>query len=233
VSEITLPKKIIKATRKSPGKLVIYSSPKTGKTTQLAALENNLILDLEKGTHFVDALKIEVNSLKELYEVGNTIKKEGKPYKYISLDTATKLEEWCEEYATNLYKQTPIGKNFKGKSVLELPNGGGYHYLRQAFVFWLHFVTELADNVIFVCHLKDKFISNKRGEEVAAKDLDLTGKIRNIIAAGADAIGYMYRGENSNLRISFTTSDEVVCGSRTKHLAGQDFEFSWDKIYID
>ena len=36
--------------------MIIFSQPKIGKTTLLAQLDNNLILDLEKGTSFIDAL---------------------------------------------------------------------------------------------------------------------------------------------------------------------------------
>lgn len=45
-----LPKSKTKATLTDPGKLIIYSKPKTGKTSLLAELEDNLIIDLENGT---------------------------------------------------------------------------------------------------------------------------------------------------------------------------------------
>lgn len=231
--EIMLPKEKVKANRKNPKRLIIYSPPKVGKTTELSKLENNLILDLENGADFVDALKITINSLTELYDIGEQIKKEGRPYKFISVDTATKLEEWCEAYAKILYSRTPMGANFRGKSVLELPNGAGYLYLRQAFKYWLDYLESLSENLIIICHLQDKLIMNKRGEEVSAKDLALTGKLKSITAADADAIGYMYRGDNNELRINFASSDQIACGSRCDHLRGQDFEFDWSKIYID
>ncbi|MFZ8360671.1 hypothetical protein ACO1LX_19940, partial [Staphylococcus aureus] len=53
------------------------------------------------------------------------------PYKFIAIDTLDAVEDMAEISATNNYKESVIGKNFKGKSVLELPNGGGYYYLRQ------------------------------------------------------------------------------------------------------
>ena len=46
---------------------------------------NCLIIDLENGSDFVDALKVKANNLKEFHEIGETIKKEGKPYKYIAI----------------------------------------------------------------------------------------------------------------------------------------------------
>ena len=57
---LELPTTKIKATRVNPKKIIIFSNPKCGKTTAVAALENNLIIDLEDGSEFLDALKINV-----------------------------------------------------------------------------------------------------------------------------------------------------------------------------
>lgn len=226
-----LPKKKVKVTNKNPRNFILYSQPKMGKTTLLSQLEDCLIIDLESGSDYVEALKIKVNNIKELYDVGEKIKEEGRPYKYIAIDTITVLESWCEDVATSMYKKSPQGKNFTGKSVLELPMGAGYLYLRLAFKKWIDYVLDLAEHVILVGHLKDKML-DKKGKEVMAKDLALTGKIREITCANADAIGYLYR-EDEKLRINFQASDEITCGSRCEHLKGQDFEFDWKKIFIN
>jgi len=228
---LELPKEKIKIENRNPRTFVLYSQPKIGKTTALSELDNCLIVDLEDGSSFVEALKIKVNNVKELYQVGEKIKEAGKPYKYVAIDTMTKLEDWCEEAATNAYKADPKGRRFTGKSVLELPNGAGYLWLRQAYRKWLSYIKGLSEHVILVCHVKDKLI-DKNGAEVSAKDLDLTGKIRNITSADADAIGYLYRQEDK-LMINFQAKEELVCGSRCEHLRGQNFEFDWNKIYID
>lgn len=226
-----LPKSKVAVQNLNPRTFILYSQPKMGKTTLLSKLEDCLIIDLENGSNYVEALKVKVNNIKELYELGEEIKKQGKPYKYIAIDTISKLEEWCEEVATSMYKKDPKGRNFTGKSVLELPMGAGYLYLRQAFKKWIDYVEDLAEHVILVGHLKEKIIE-KQGKEVTAKDLSLTGKIREITCANADAIGYLYR-ENDQLKINFQASDEITCGSRCDHLRGQDFEFDWKKIFIN
>ncbi len=226
-----LPKKKVAVKTKNPKNFILYSQPKMGKTTLLSQLDDCLIIDLENGSDYVEALKVKVNNIKELHEIGEKIKAEGRPYKYIAIDTISKLEDWCEVVATSMYKKDPKGVNFKGSSVLELPMGAGYLYLRIAFKKWIDYVLDLADHVILVGHLKDKLV-DKKGKEVAAKDLALTGKIREITCANADAIGYLYR-EDDKLRVNFKASDEITCGSRCEHLRGQDFEFDWSKIFID
>lgn len=202
-----------------------------GKTTLVSLLPDCLLLDLENGSDFVEALKIKANSLAELKEIGTKIIEAGKPYKRLAVDTITKLESWAEELATTMYKETPIGKNFKGKSVLELSNGGGYFWLRLAFEKLKNYLETLSDEIIYIAHLKDKLIE-VAGKEVAAKDLDLTGKIRSITCANADAVGYLYR-KGESIIVTFKSSDEITCGSRCDHLKGQEFEFDWKKIYID
>jgi len=246
-----LPKEKIKSNNVNCKRLVLYSPPKLGKTTAVSALENCLIVDLEQGSNFVEALKVQVNSLEELQELGVAIVKAGKPYKYVAIDTITKLEDWCEWGATEDYMATPIGKNFnrdsnnnllprgQWSSVLTLPNGGGYLYLRLAVSKWLEKIDKLADHIILIGHIKDKMIE-KKGKEVTAKDIDLTGKIKSITCANADAIGYLYR-DGDETHLNFNSSDETLCGARPEHLRGKDIiigklvegkpVFDWSEIY--
>ena len=233
--EQTLPKTKIPVARKSPKNMIIYGPPKIGKTTALSNLDGCLIIDLEQGSDMVEALKIKAKNLSELAQIGKAIINDGKSYKYIAIDTVTKLEEWCEVEGKKIYQNTPMGKNFdkdkKGISVLSLPNGAGYLYLRMAYKRWIERLGHLADHIILVGHLKDKFIE-KKGKEVSSKDLDLTGKIKQITCANADAIGYIFR-ENDNTMISFDSKEDLTAGSRCEHLKGQTMPLNWSKIFID
>ena len=230
-----LPTKKVKASRKSPKNMIIYGPPKIGKTTVLSQLDNCLIIDLEEGSDMVDALKIKVKNLKDLADVGREIIKQKKPYKYVAIDTISKLEEWCEDEAKQIYMKTPMGKNFEqknpGMSVLSLPNGAGYLYLRMAYKKWVDRLNMLADHIILVGHLKDKMLE-KKGKEVAVKDLDLTGKIKQITCANADAVGYIYREEDKTM-ISFDSMSDITAGSRCDHLKGQTMPLEWSNIFID
>tara|TARA_R110000824_G_scaffold154479_2_gene326591 strand:- start:2499 stop:3200 length:702 start_codon:yes stop_codon:yes gene_type:complete len=231
-----LPTTKIKALRKSPKHLVIYGSPKVGKTTALSTLDNCLIIDLEDGSDMIDAIKLKANNFSELSKIGKAIIDKGKPYKYIAIDTITKLEEWCEAEGKKMYQSIAQGKNFdkdnKGISVLSLPNGGGYLYLRMAYKKWIDRLSQLADHIILVGHLKDKLLTDKKGKEVNSKDLDLTGKIKQITCVNADAIGYIYRQDEATW-ISFDAKDDIVAGTRCDHLKGQEMLLDWNKIFID
>lgn len=231
-----LPKVKIQKNISDPKLLTLYGPPKVGKTEFLSKLDNCLIIDTENGSDYISALKVKVSNLDQLMEVAKEIatykKTNGEyPYSFVAIDTITEIEVWCEEEATKDYLETVQGKSFKGKSVLELANGGGYFWLRQSFNKWLSLITKFAPKVIIIAHLKEK-ITNKSGVDVVSMDLDLTGKIRNILAQQSDAIGYVYRKKDSGLRISFNTHEDVTCGSR-EHLAGADIESDWSLIYPD
>jgi hypothetical protein len=236
---IVLPTKKVKADRVNPKRLIVYSKPKTGKTTAFAGLDDNLIIDLENGADYVEALKVKANNLQELKEVGKAIKEANYPYKYVTIDTVTALEDMVMPLAINLYQKTPMGKNYSGDSILTLPNGAGYLYIRQAFFQVLDFIDTLAPHIILSGHIKDKQVDDK-GEMVLSANIDLTGKIKSLICANADAIGYMYRKGNETI-ISFKTNEEVTCGARPEHLRNEEIVVSemkdgeiithWDKVY--
>ena len=236
-----LPTTKVKAERMNPKRIVIYSKPKTGKTTAYAGLADNLILDLENGTDFIDALKIKISSLQELLDTGKAIKAADCPYKFITIDTVTALEEMIMPLAIKLYKSTAMGKNYDGDNLTTLANGAGYLYIRQAFFQVLDFIDTLAPTIILSGHIKDKVVDDK-GEMVMSANIDLTGKIKSLICAQADAIGYMYRKGNKTI-LSFKTNDEVTCGARPEHLRNEEvvvsemidgvLTTSWEKVFVN
>lgn len=217
VRKITLPTGKIAPTMIDPALLIIYGLPKVGKTDLLSHLENSLLVDLEKGTKYLNALKVEVNSTEELKDVIQQVHTAGKPYDFAIIDTVSKLEDMMLPIALAMYRATPMGSTFEGDDILSLPNGGGYHYLRLAFTEWLRKIKFLADRIILVAHVKEAVI-DKQGKDVTVTDLQLTGKIKFTTAADADGIGYVHRNLKGDLLMSFQGTSELVCGSRVTHL---------------
>ena len=177
---IELPTKKVEITQVNPNKLILFSSPKAGKTSSLAMLENNLILDLEDGAGYVNALKINVKDIarKEdikpiiaLKQVINKIKEanianKGYVYKYITIDTISALEnEYAPDLALKMHLATPIGRNFQGDDVLTLSNGQGWGILRNAILLIVQELEELCETLIISAHTKDKMV------EINSKEL--------------------------------------------------------------
>lgn len=243
---------------KSPKNLIIFSKPKVGKTALSAGLEHWLTLDFDKGSDFVHNMSMQVESVEHVGEIVKAIKDAGKPYAGILIDTASALEDMCLPYAEKIYAKTSMGKNWflktpdgklspeSGKAqygiITNLPNGAGYQYTREAFVKVVNLIQSAVPRLIILCHVKD-ILLDKKGVEFNALEIDLTGKLKRIVASGSDAIGYMYRKGNENI-LSFATTEEISCGARPEHLSNKQIVISekledgtikvyWDRVYID
>lgn len=222
---LILPTEKTKPLVNNPKTLILFGRPKAGKSTLMAALESNLIIDLENGYQALSALVVQARSIQDFADIANALREKIKenngvfPYKYITIDNATRLEEMCLSYACQLYRQTPMGKNYQGTDIRTLPNGSGYMYLRQAVRKVLDMFKSLCDTFILIAHVKEKMI-NKDGEELSEMSIDLTGKLGDILCGEADAIGYVYRKKNETI-VSFEGGENTIREARAEHLRGK------------
>lgn len=123
---IELPTQKVKASEVDPRSLIIYSKVKVGKSTSLSLLENNLIIDTENGTDYIDALKVKVSTVKDILELCKAIKAAGNPYTFITIDTLTSLEDMVKPYALELWKASPVfTTKYVVTDVTQIPQGAG------------------------------------------------------------------------------------------------------------
>lgn len=242
IKNMQLPLKKIPAITQDPRNLIIYGSPKIGKTSLLSTLEDCVILDMEGGSDYVDAVKVKIETLQDYVEFCKAVKEAGNPYKFAAIDTVTALEEFAKPMALADYRKTPAGSKFEG-DILTAPMGAGYAYVRIAIEKLIDALSKVVPNIILVGHVKDKALVTVTNQEIGnIKDFDLTGKTSRILAAKSDAIGFINRDEDSNLYISFETSGEAAVGARPTHLANNrivvaerqedgTFVSHWDRIY--
>lgn len=250
MSNIVLPTTRRKATDYNPRLMVIFGKPKSGKSSLMASLDNNLIIDLEDGYRALDVMAVEAKNAADIFEIERLIKEKNhengdKPfYRFITIDNATRLEEMALPYAASLYRKTAMGQTWgmkkdkignllkdpkTGKAMPDpkadvrlLPNGAGYLYLRNALKNMINMFKPLCDTLILVCHVKDKQIK-KNDEDTTEMSVDLAGKTGDIICGEADAIGYVSRQGNKTL-LSFKGGDNNIRGSRPLHLREKIFE---------
>jgi len=239
--------------RNSPKKLFIYATYKIGKTSMITGLDDYLCIDFEGGSSHYEGNFINIPALAEEYkmsllevlnQVFEKLDADDKKYKYLVLDTATSMEEVAKEYAAVLYKRTPLGSTWKGGDILSLPHGAGYGYTRNAFTRIENRFEKYADRIILLGHVKNSSIT-KEGKEISARDVNLTGGLKHVVCANADAIGYMYRKDRTTNVLSFIKEGEtdLATGTRCEHLADKEIVISekidgkvitrWDSIYID
>lgn len=252
---IELPKEIVKAEAIVPSSLIIFGLPKCGKTTILSELNNNLIIDVEKGAKFVDSFKIAppadsgpVAKFNWLKEAAQSIRDAGRPYDFVSIDTLSYLDEQSEWVGTYNYMNNAMGKKFNRKedgskmkptdkeytSVHNLAEGYGYRWSRDAMTDIFDTLKDLGKIcTIFVCHVADKYVISKQSDkEVRVMDLSLTGKLKNIIVRDVDAVGYVWN-KNGEMQIAFNGNEEKVGGMRgSKHIQGYEGKLDWNKIFL-
>jgi len=225
----------------NPHVLLIYSPPKSGKTTIVGQLEDTLIIETEPyGADYIEGMIAEVNKPSELNALFTSIeeanaKKGGFVYKRIVIDTITKLDEWSEIVGTYKYMNKAQGKKFNQKTptsterfthldpefetVHELANGFGYKHSREAMTDWYDRICLLAPEIILIAHIKDKFVESKSGDTVETRDINLTGKVKTIFSSRVDGIAYFHRKGDEGI-MSFNGKENLVCGGRCKHLTG-------------
>ena len=188
----------------------------------LSKLNNCLIIDTEKGTKYVDALKVQVNNSAELKNMVKALKgDEGTVYDYLALDTIDNVVSWFEK---------DVARDNNVDSFAKIPFGDGYNQVRTRVMNMITALMDCCDHVIIIGHRKKTIIGNE-SVEVNVSSLDLSGKLKNYVMAKSDAIGFVYRDEEGHLKISFEASDEIEAGTRLPHLAGKILDFKWSEIY--
>ena len=210
-----------KAVSVNPGILLLYGAPKVGKTTMLSQLKDCLVLDTEQGSHMLEGYFMSINSKEELMDFYKEAAG-GHEYKYFALDTVDKLVEWTEK---------AVCTEFQIESINDLPYGKGYGLVRQRTVNNIKKLQTLCPNVIVIGHRKTA-VAIDNSNAIEPESLDLSGKLKNLLMAQCDAVGYMFRDEDEALCVSFKSKQSIEAGSRCNHLKGKVFPFDWDKIYI-
>lgn len=221
---LILPKEKSTPKVNNPKFLILAGRPKSGKSTIMAALDNNLIIDLENGYQALSALIVQARNVSDFAEIANALREEIKttgkfPYKYITIDNATRLEEMCLSYAAQLYRATPQGKNWQGTDIRTLAQGSGYQFLRTAVRKVIDMFRDLCESLILVTHLKDKMV-NYDGMDISELAIDLTGKLGDILCGEADAIGFVTRKKNETI-VSFEGGEGTIREARANHLRGK------------
>lgn len=242
---IELPTKRSEVVNYNPRLLILIGKPKAGKSTLMASLDDNLIIDLEDGYRALSVMKVLCKNVYSLFDVvkalhAQCLKDKKKPYRFITIDNATRLEEMCLPYAADLYRNTPMGQawgylrdkdgklsrdangNFikdQSADVRKLPNGSGYLYMREAVKKSIKMFQPYCDTLILIAHIKEKQI-RKEGVELYEYGVDLAGKIADIMCGEADAVGLVYR-EGKQTIVSFEGGNNMLMEARPLHLRGK------------
>ena len=209
------------AITQNPSILLLYGAPKVGKTTTLSQLDNCLILDTEQGARMVGGHILDINGREDLLDMYRNAEA-GHTFKYFALDTIDKLIEWTE---------TQVKQEFQVDAIADLAYGKGFGIVRERVINNVKKLQKLCDHIIIVGHRKTAAAVDN-SNAVDPESLDISGKLKNMLMAMSDAVGYVYRNEEDDkLMVSFKSGKALEAGSRCPHLKGKEIEFKWNLIY--
>jgi len=230
---ITIPKGKEPPKRTEPRSMIIYSAGKMGKTAVCAQIPKGLIVEHELGgTDAIEARAVYIDNPNALPELFAQLKTDD-TVDVLVIDTVSHWDSWSDTVGTYSYMGKPQGKKWnviegvrinhldpRFDSVHALGQGFGYRYSREVMLKWFNAAIATNKTVIFLAHIKDKFIEAKSGDVVETIDLNLTGKVKSIYSSNVDAIAHLKRVGNKSWLV-FDSLGDVLAGSRYAYLKGE------------
>ena len=204
----------------NPKIMLLYGAPKVGKTTLLSELDGCLILDTEDGSRMIEGHILGIESREDLLTFYKD-SAEGHEFKYIALDTIDKIIEWTEK---------AVCAEYQVANIADLAYGKGFGIVREKVLNNVKKLSSLCENIIIVGHRKAAS-AVENSTAVDPQSLDISGKLKNMLMAMADAVGYVHRDDENVLKVSFESTNSLEAGSRCPHLRGQVINFDWKLIY--
>ena len=211
-----------KVVSENPKVMLLYGAPKVGKTTALSQLKDCLIIDTEQGANMIEGYVESANNREELIDILKEAK-DGHDYKYIAIDTIDKVADWADK---------TVCQEEGVSAIQDLAFGKGFALSRDRVLNTVNALKGIFPHIILIGHRKwaQAVIDSKA--IVQPESLDLTGKLKNMLMADCDAIGYVYRNEETDkLMVSFKANEALEAGSRSPHLRGKEIELKWNLIY--
>jgi len=227
-----IPKGPLEPVSTEPKSMIIYSTPKAGKTSIVSKLVKSLIMEHEpNGAAALKARYINIGNPYEVMPFIDQIKLDPS-VDILIVDTITKWDEWSETVGTYDYMGKPQGKKWnvianeqlahtdnRFQSVHEMGEGYGYRYSREVMNRWYKKITSIGKTVIFLAHVKDKFIAAPSNDIVQTIDINLTGKVKDIYSTAVDAIARFKRVGKQGFLV-FESGGDAAAGSRYAYLSG-------------
>ena len=211
-----------KAISNDPKVMLLYGAPKVGKTTALSQLDNCLIIDTEGGANMIEGYVETANNREELIKILQDAQ-DGHEYKYVAIDTIDRVATWAEK---------AVCEEEGVSAVQDLAFGKGFGLVREKVLNTVKILKDIFPHVIIIGHRKWARAVVDSKAIVEPESLDLTGKLKNMLMADCDAIGYVYRDEDKGkLMVSFKANEALEAGSRSPHLRGKEIELKWNQIY--
>lgn len=194
-------------------RMLIYGSPKVGKSTFASCFEDALFLDTQRGTKSLDIYPVYIESWEGFLDTVKEILTTKHKFKTIIIDVIDDLFKMCLEYVCKKYKMEHPSDESYGK---------GWELLRINFERPIIKLASSNYGIVFISHAKETEIV-KKYSKITKIMPTLSGQPRLIINSIVDIIGYYgfesYKDEDDNIKerrvMVFKPSEYLDAGDRT------------------
>lgn len=213
------------------GKFVLlYGTPKVGKTTLAAQFPKNLLLAFEPGYNALNNKMVQpITRWSEFKTVINQLAKDEVKEKFdtITIDTADIAWDYCEKFVC---ASNPNSDGSIPKSIGEIPWGKGYDLCKKAFDEAFRQIALLGYGLVFISHEQMRTVKSETGEEYTKIMPTLPERPKLIVNRLVDIIAYLRLSPEDGKRYIYTRgNDKFEAGARFPYLKPK-IEMSYDNL---
>ena len=207
--------------------VMLYGTPKSGKTTTACQFPHHLLLAFEKGYNAIpNAMAMPINSWRDFRNVLINLRDEEvkKSYETIIIDTADIAYDYCVDYICNQNGVDTIG---------DLAYGKGYALVAKEFDTCLRKILNMDYGLVLISHSTDRVERDEKGEEYTRMEPTLDKRGRLICERTCDIVGMSRPTANPDgtvtTKLFMRETPRFVAGSRFKYIDPM-IEFTYDNL---
>ena len=207
--------------------VMLYGTPKSGKTTTASKFPNALLVAFEKGYSAIpDVIAAPINSWTEFRQLLKQLEKdEAKAvYSTIVIDTADIAYDYCVKYVCA--KASDAKNDYD--NIGDIPYGKGYKMAETEFDECLRKILQMDYGLVLISHATDKTFTDTNGNEYNQIVPTLDNRARKICERTCDIIGYTHSEYNAE---GGTTTYMEMRGT-PRYVAGSRFKYTPDRIVL-
>ena len=189
--------------------LLIYGGPGVGKTTFVNGLANKvLFISTDRGTRFLEALREEVHSEKELLEVIKALETgQAKNYQIVCLDH---IDDICNMVEDATCKRLGVA------DLADLEWSKGYKMFKKSLWSIMQRLLKLSTGLVLVAHENIKTI--RTGVQVEKYMPDVGRSAWKILIPKCDLVGYCGFGKKDVRIIRTAPTNHIYAKDRTRRI---------------
>lgn len=200
--------------------VLLYGTPKSGKTTIASKFPKALVFAFEKGYSAIPGIMaMPVNSWREFRSYLVDLKDEDtkEMYKTIVIDTADIAYDYCCEYICN-----QEGKD----NIADIPYGKGYQLAMREFDKCIRKILQMDYGLVLISHAQDVTLKDEQGVEYQQMMPTLDKRGRLVCERTCDIIGLTRPVKQEDGR----TVTKMFLRETPRYVAGSRFRYTPDVI---